>query len=97
MVAVFAQYEGGFVKILEDKRYQDGATFGNFRDQEDGTKYFEETDADGIRRGYWEYVDQAGQVLRTEFEGKALFAFFGRVDQVIFSQPDRRLGFACAH
>ncbi|KAK7072990.1 hypothetical protein SK128_006148 [Halocaridina rubra] len=65
--AAFAQYEAGFVKILQDKRYQDGGTFGNFRDQEDGIKYFEETDAHGIRRGYWEYPSD-GQVLRTEFE-----------------------------
>ncbi|XP_071519048.1 uncharacterized protein [Panulirus ornatus] len=68
VAAACAQYEAGFVKIIQDKRYQDGATFGNFRDQEDGTKYFEETDAEGIRRGYWEYVGEGGQVLRTEFE-----------------------------
>ncbi|XP_050715672.1 uncharacterized protein LOC126998229 [Eriocheir sinensis] len=63
-----AQYEAGFVKILQDKRYHSGNTFGNFRDQEDGTKYFEETDDTGLRRGYWEYIDENGQMIRNEFE-----------------------------
>ncbi|XP_076033582.1 uncharacterized protein LOC143020744 [Oratosquilla oratoria] len=62
-----AQYEGGFVKILEDKRYQDGAAFGNYRNQEDGQKYFEETLADGTRKGYWEYPLD-GKIYRMEFE-----------------------------
>merc|ERR1712212_922933 len=52
-----AQYEGGFVKIL-----------GNHREQEDGIKYHEETDANNIRRGYWEYPSSDGRVLRSEFE-----------------------------
>lgn len=69
VAAAWAQFEAGFVKILQDKRYQEGSTFGNFRDQEDGIKYFEETDAHGVRRGYWEYPSEGGQVLRTEFEG----------------------------
>ncbi|XP_068234686.1 uncharacterized protein [Palaemon carinicauda] len=66
--ATFAQFEGGFVKILQDKRYQDGGSFGNFREQEDGIKYFEETDVNNIRRGYYEYPSSDGTVLRTEFE-----------------------------
>lgn len=69
VAAAWAQFEAGFVKILQDKRYQEGSTFGNFRDQEDGIKYFEETDANGVRRGYWEYPSEGGQLLRTEFEG----------------------------
>ncbi|XP_042237809.1 extensin-like [Homarus americanus] len=68
VAAACAQYEKGHVKILQDKRYQDGATFGNFRDQEDGIKYFEETDAQGIRRGYWEYPSEGTQPHRVEFE-----------------------------
>ncbi|XP_027233455.2 uncharacterized protein [Penaeus vannamei] len=68
VAAAWAQFEAGFVKILQDKRYQEGSTFGNFRDQEDGIKYFEETDANGVRRGYWEYPSEGGQLLRTEFE-----------------------------
>ncbi|XP_047501385.1 cell division protein ZipA-like [Penaeus chinensis] len=68
VAAAWAQFEAGFVKILQDKRYQEGSTFGNFRDQEDGIKYFEETDAHGVRRGYWEYPSDGGQILRTEFE-----------------------------
>ncbi|MPC38756.1 hypothetical protein E2C01_032270 [Portunus trituberculatus] len=67
-VAMAQTYDGGFVKILQDKRYQSGSTFGNFRDQEDGTKYFEETDELGVRRGYWEYVDELGKTIRNEFE-----------------------------
>lgn len=63
-----AQYEAGFVKILQDKRYQDGGAFGNYREQEDGIKYFEETDGQGIRTGYWEYPSPDGRLLRTEFE-----------------------------
>lgn len=70
MAAAYAQFEGGFVKILQDKRYHAGNTFGNFRHQEDGIKYHEETDANGIRRGFWEYPDEGGRVLRTEFEGE---------------------------
>ncbi|XP_042872258.1 cell division protein ZipA-like [Penaeus japonicus] len=68
VAAAWAQFEAGFVKILQDKRYQEGSSFGNYRDQEDGIKYFEETDANGVRRGYWEYPSDGGQVLRTEFE-----------------------------
>ena len=64
----YAQFEAGFVKILEDQRYQDGANFGNFRNQEDGIKYKEETDEFGVRRGYWEYPDETGQIQRVEFE-----------------------------
>ncbi|XP_076033065.1 uncharacterized protein LOC143020520 [Oratosquilla oratoria] len=43
----------GFRKTLKDKRYQDGAVFGNHRNQEDRQKYFEETLPDDTRRGYW--------------------------------------------
>jgi len=60
------QFEKGHVKILSDQRYQDGARFGNYREQEDGTIYQEETDANGIRTGFWEYVDN-GQRFRTTF------------------------------
>jgi len=60
------QFEKGHVKILNDQRYQDGARFGNYREQEDGTIYQEETDANGIRNGFWEYVDN-GQRFRTTF------------------------------
>jgi len=68
-----AQFEKGHVKILQDRRYQDGASFGNLRDQEDGIKYQEETGADGVRRGFWEYPDQAGNINRVEFEaGKGI-------------------------
>merc|ERR1712002_192101 len=63
-----AQFENGHVKILQDRRYQQGASFGNFRNQEDGIKYQEETDPNGIRRGYWEYPDETGRIVRTEFE-----------------------------
>lgn len=63
-----AQFENGFVKILKDQRYQEGALFGNRREQEDGIKYHEETDANNIRRGYWEYPSEDGTILRTEFE-----------------------------
>merc|ERR1712212_145373 len=63
-----AQFENGHVKILQDRRYQQGASFGNFRNQEDGIKYQEETDANGIRRGFWEYPDETGRIVRTEFE-----------------------------
>jgi len=63
-----AQFENGHVRILQDRRYQEGAKFGNFRNQEDGIKYQEETDANGIRRGFWEYPDEAGKIVRYEFE-----------------------------
>jgi len=63
-----AQFENGHVKILQDRRYQQGSSFGNFRNQEDGIKYQEETDPNGIRRGYWEYPDETGRIVRTEFE-----------------------------
>lgn len=63
-----AQYEAGHVKILQDQRYQEGAAFGNYREQEDGIKYQEETDLNGIRRGFWEYPDETGKILRFEFE-----------------------------
>jgi len=63
-----AQFENGHVKILQDRRYQQGSSFGNFRNQEDGIKYQEETDPNGIRRGYWEYPDETGKIIRTEFE-----------------------------
>ena len=56
------------MKILRDQRYQEGAVFGNHREQEDGIKYHEETDSNNIRRGYWEYPSEDGRVLRTEFE-----------------------------
>lgn len=75
VAAAWAQFEAGFVKILQDKRYQEGSSFGNYRDQEDGIKYFEETDANGVRRGYWEYPSDGGQVLRTEFEGTEFYSF----------------------
>ncbi|XP_047738074.1 uncharacterized protein LOC108677969 isoform X2 [Hyalella azteca] len=70
-----AQYEAGHVKILQDKRYQEGAAFGNYRNQEDGIKYQEETDQQGIRRGYWEYPDETGKILRVEFEAGAGIGF----------------------
>merc|ERR1711915_1039003 len=63
-----AQFENGHVKILQDRRYQQGASFGNFRNQEDGIKYQEETDPNGVRRGFWEYPDETGKIIRTEFE-----------------------------
>lgn len=66
--ASVAQFENGFVKILEDKRYQEGAAFGNFRRQEDGITYQEETDSMGVRRGFWEYPDETGKINRVEFE-----------------------------
>merc|ERR1712055_1207274 len=68
------QFEKGHVKILNDQRYQDGARFGNYRDQEDGTKYQEEVDANGIRTGFWEYVDN-GQRFRTTFRAGAGIGF----------------------
>ncbi|CAL4064472.1 unnamed protein product, partial [Meganyctiphanes norvegica] len=68
------QFEKGHVKILSDQRYQDGARFGNYRDQEDGTKYQEETDANGIRTGFWEYVEN-GQTFRTTFRAGAGIGF----------------------
>lgn len=70
-----AQYEAGHVKILQDKRYQEGAAFGNYRNQEDGIKYQEETDQNGIRRGFWEYPDETGKILRVEFEAGAGIGF----------------------
>jgi len=68
------QFEKGHVKILNDQRYQDGARFGNYRDQEDGTKYQEEVDANGIRTGFWEYVED-GQRFRTTFRAGAGIGF----------------------
>lgn len=68
VVTAHAQFENGFVKILEDQRYQDGATFGNFRNQEDGIRYKEETNALGVRTGFWEYPDENGRLVKVEFE-----------------------------
>jgi len=68
------QFEKGHVKILSDQRYQDGARFGNYRDQEDGTKYQEEVDANGVRTGFWEYVEN-GQRFRTTFRAGAGIGF----------------------
>jgi len=68
------QFEKGHVKILSDQRYQDGSRFGNYRDQEDGTKYQEEVDANGIRHGFWEYVEN-GQRFRTTFRAGAGIGF----------------------
>jgi len=68
------QFEKGHVKILSDQRYQDGARFGNYRDQEDGIKYQEETDANGVRTGFWEYVEN-GQKYRTTFRAGAGIGF----------------------
>jgi len=68
------QFEKGHVKILSDQRYQDGARFGNYRDQEDGIKYQEEVDANGVRTGFWEYVEN-GQRYRTTFRAGAGIGF----------------------
>lgn len=68
LVAASAQYQGGYNRdpktaaILSEQRYLSGdGKFGAAYDQEDGTNFKEETDADGNRRGSYSYVDPSGQ------------------------------------
>lgn len=68
LVAASAQYNGGYNRdpktaaILSEQRYLSGdGKFGSAYDQEDGTNFKEETDADGNRRGSYSYVDPSGQ------------------------------------
>ncbi|XP_058812946.1 cuticle protein 2 [Topomyia yanbarensis] len=68
LVAAAAQYQGGYNRdpktaaILSEQRYLSGdGKFGAAYDQEDGTNFKEETDADGNRRGSYSYLDPSGQ------------------------------------
>ncbi|XP_065088493.1 cuticle protein 2 [Ochlerotatus camptorhynchus] len=67
LVAASAQYNGynrdpKTVAIVSEQRYLSGdGQFGAAYDQEDGTNFKEETDADGNRRGSYSYVDPNGQ------------------------------------
>lgn len=67
LVAASAQYNGynrdpKTVAILSEQRYQTGnGQFGSAYDQEDGTNFKEETDADGNRHGSYSYVDPNGE------------------------------------
>nr|XP_019555498.2 cuticle protein 2-like [Aedes albopictus] len=67
LVAASAQYNGynrdpKTVAIVSEQRYLAGdGQFGAAYDQEDGTNFKEETDADGNRRGSYSYVDPSGQ------------------------------------
>ncbi|XP_055608229.1 cuticle protein 2 [Uranotaenia lowii] len=68
LVAASAQYNQGYNRdpktaaILSEQRYLSGdGKFGAAYDQEDGTNFKEETDADGTRRGSYSYVDPSGQ------------------------------------
>lgn len=50
------------VAIISEQRYLSGdGKFGAAYDQEDGTNFKEETDADGTRRGSYSYIDPSGQ------------------------------------
>ncbi|KAL1395137.1 hypothetical protein pipiens_011460 [Culex pipiens pipiens] len=70
VAAASAQYQsqGGYNRdpktaaILSEQRYLSGdGKFGAAYDQEDGTNFKEETDADGNRRGSYSYLDPSGQ------------------------------------
>lgn len=67
LVAASAQYQGNYNRdpktaaILSEQRYLSGdGKFGAAYDQEDGTNFKEETDADGNRRGSYSYLDPSG-------------------------------------
>lgn len=67
LVAASAAQNGQYVRgqdaaILSEARYLSGdGKFGSAYDQEDGTNFKEETDADGTRRGSYSYIDPEGK------------------------------------
>lgn len=67
LVAASAAQSGQYVRgqdaaILSEARYLSGdGKFGSAYDQEDGTNFKEETDADGTRRGSYSYIDPEGK------------------------------------
>jgi hypothetical protein len=54
--------------IISEQRYLSGnGQFGAAYEQEDGTNFKEETDAEGNRRGQYSYVEADGTVRKVSY------------------------------